>query len=69
MKQLGEDLESSPLSETSKLTHVLKDYIGGNAFATAILNVANGDSEGSIKTLRFLKALSMVPQYPIFNNG
>ena len=24
---------------------------------------------GSIKTLRFIKALSLVPQYPIFNNG
>jgi hypothetical protein len=62
-------MESAPLYESSKLTHLLKDYLGGNAFSVAVLSVANGDPEGSIKTLQFTKALAAVPQYPIFNNG
>jgi len=69
VKQLGEDLENAPLYESSKLTHLLKEYLGGNAFCAAVLNIANGDTDGSIKTLKFIKALSLIPQYPIFNNG
>lgn len=68
-RQLGEDLEGSPLYESSKLTHLLKDYLGGNAFSAAVLYLANGDPSGSIKTLSFIKVLSQIPQYPIFNNG
>lgn len=69
IKHLAENRDNAPLYESSKLTHMLKDYLGGNAFAVAILSVASSDPEGSVKTLKFIRALNEVPQFPIFNNG
>lgn len=43
LKHLAENSENPPLYETSKLTHLLKEYLGGNAFAVAIMSVASND--------------------------
>lgn len=44
--------------ETSSVTHLMKDSLGGNSLAVGVFCVKNGDPKGSSYTLNMMKRVS-----------
>ena len=55
--------------EASLLTKYLKEIIGGNAISISIFSINQGDSKGSIATLRLMSLMRRVLNYPVLMEG
>ena len=55
--------------ETSTVTHLLKDTLGGNSLAVGIFCLKNGDPKGSSYTLNMMKRVSSIYNFGIVNDS
>ncbi|EAS00321.3 kinesin motor catalytic domain protein (macronuclear) [Tetrahymena thermophila SB210] len=57
------------LTETSTVTHMMKDALGGNSISIGIFCLKNGDPKGSSYTLNMMKRVSNIQNFSIVNDG
>jgi hypothetical protein len=74
MTQLLKDIATnnkidSIMYDTSKITTLSKEYIGGNALTVIFFCLQHGDHKGSTVTLSVLKNCDNIVGYPIINDG
>ncbi|KRX05294.1 P-loop containing nucleoside triphosphate hydrolase [Pseudocohnilembus persalinus] len=69
MKDLSGKRNDYVLYETSVLTHLLKDALGGNSLTLGIFNIQNGDTRSSSLTLNFLKYARNIFNWPVVNDA
>lgn len=55
--------------EASQLTYILKEIIGCNSTLYAFLTLKVSDIEGTLSTLKFLKPLEVIEQFPLVNDS
>ena len=55
--------------ESSQLTFLLKEIIGGNSTLYSFLSLKVSDIDGSMSTLKFLRPLENLEQYPFVNDS
>lgn len=55
--------------ETSTVTHLMKDALGGNSLSVGIFCLKNGDPKGSSYTLNMMKRVSTINNFGIVNDS
>lgn len=55
--------------ETSTVTHLMKDSLGGNSLAVGVFCLKNGDPKGSSYTLNMMKRVSSIYNFGIVNDS
>ena len=55
--------------ESSQLTHLLKEIIGCNSTLYSFLNLKMSDYEGSLATMKFMRPLENIEQFPLINDS
>jgi hypothetical protein len=55
--------------ESSQLTKLLKESLGGNSYTLAIFSLANGDYKGSLASLKLMSFIKNVVNFPVLNEG
>lgn len=57
------------LFESSQLTKLLKESLGGNSYTLALFSLANGDYKGSLASLKLMSFIKNVVNFPVLNEG
>ncbi|KAG1701088.1 hypothetical protein DVH05_011328 [Phytophthora capsici] len=68
IESLSSSDEASVHYQSSQLTTLLQDALGGNCLTLALLVLCPGDLKGSISTLQLGKSLSRLSTFPLVNN-
>ena len=55
--------------EASQLTHMLKEIIGCNSMLYSFLTLKVSDSDGSMSTMKFMRFLETLEQFPLINDS
>jgi hypothetical protein len=58
-----------PVYDTSMLTTLIRDAVGGNSYTVAFICLQYGDTRGSLVALKFMNMLRQIRNYPTFNEG
>ena len=69
VNELGKYPDSAIHYDGSQLTKILKEIVGANSTLYAFFNLKVSDIEGSLSTLKFLKPLENIEQYPLVNDS
>lgn len=69
VRQLASNQEDPVLYDTSMLTTLLRDALGGNSFTASVHCLQYGDTRGSDVNLQLLEALKQIRTYPTVNEG
>lgn len=66
---LSTSREEKAMYDTSVLTTMLRDAIGGNSYALSFICLRYGDVRGSLVALKIMSLLRTIRNYPIPNEG
>lgn len=69
IKDLSARRNDHVIYETSVVTHLMKDALGGDSLTVGIFNVQNGDAKGTSLTLNFLKYVRNIFNWPIVSDA
>lgn len=69
MRQLVQTKSDYVIYESSYLSHLMKDSLGGNSLSLGIFNLKQGDFKGSSLSLRYLTFSRKIVNYPIVNDS
>ena len=65
----GKNLGDICFYEKSLLTSLLKDALGGNSHTLSFFSLSQGDSLGSISSLRVMTMMKRIKNFPVLNEG